>query len=607
MIFEIGFVTSFALGLSQGRKWFAVTVLAGIMLFLTLSRGGWAGALVGMAVTWAVYRWREPAFRRRMWRLTGLVIVAVSSASALSMVVGQPSWLFRATLGDRVPAMLAGMEMLSARPLFGHGPGTFLLLLDGYVGDQTYAGTSRVVWNHSHNGFVQLLQELGVWGALVMAGAAALLVRSTATLARSEDSGNRRRGAMVLGCSAAFAVHSLVDVVTIWVGPVVLLAALAGALVQSQNLLLPDMPTRWVGVLASVPLTLFLTATLPAQHVYEQGLDLAMSGEWAGAAARFQRAASLDALPAYGLANTVAMINAGLVDSDIVDSLASRALRLPTDSSAQLNYAIAATGVNPDLGWSVVDEIKETINGDEVGLIQLGLLLDNAGLAVEADDAYVRALRVNRWLIDSPIWAEIPDGQNRLREAKSILAREDDCGLIEASFTSALTNPVTATTTCPLGSVAELHRLAYIGDWDELSRQSAERLTQTPDDPVAHRIQGVVSMALNDITAARRAWATAALLGDSYSALRLLETYPAGDTPREILDLALTVSSGQSPVRLDPPGHPIYVLGSSRFLVTHRRLPLPSPLAGADWATAVTSIHQGLVNAILRALPTDGG
>ncbi|MEX2622929.1 MAG: O-antigen ligase family protein [Acidimicrobiia bacterium] len=576
--------------------WIGAGVLLTVVLALTGSRGGWAGAIVGVAVSLVLARRRLRPGEKLVprWLLVALATAAVSLGAVL-LSGSRPSWLFRGTLDDRFPAFQIGWRMFLDDVVTGHGPGAFSLLLDGYTGDDVYAGWVRAIWNHAHNNYIQTLLEYGLIGTSVIVAAGLLIARAAwRQMTTSPDHEHGPMPAAFIGALIALAVHSLVDVVNISTGALALLAAMAGIVARNESCEMRMPGSAVIGSASVLLIPGLIAITMPAHLAYQSGVRLAASGDWAAAAERFEQAASWDPLPAYRLTASQALIEAGSNEATLVARLREDAERFPTYGPAQLNLLIGAGD------HASVDLAAARLVADELALVQLGMIQDEIGLPTDADQTYLRALRINPWLLFSPVWADIEEGADRSRQLFQFLLDQQPCSVVEPMVLSGSSEePVLAAgLACPVGSVGYLHALMGEGRWAELEEFVDVGLEAEPDNPVWHRLYGVVATAGGDTTAARRSWAIGGLLGDTYSLLRLVKSYEGEPLPDEIFGLASTRVDTRSPVRLTAGPTPTYILGSGRFSLIHSREALPSPLASAGWVGLVTDLHMEMVEAL---------
>src|SRR5262249_25027232 len=98
------------------------------------------------------------------------------------------------------------IDMVLARPLLGHGAGTFI---DAYPIYHSRASSS-LLWTHAHNSYLQLIAELGLPAAavLLLAIVAVVLILLGGMLRSSEP---QPTATAALAAMAAAAFHSLID------------------------------------------------------------------------------------------------------------------------------------------------------------------------------------------------------------------------------------------------------------------------------------------------------------------------------------------------------------------------------------------------------------
>jgi len=177
-----------------------------------------AGLVAGLAVT--VAAGRRP--RRALPALAALAAVALAGGAALGAFDG----LLSAGAGTRltfasshrVSQTRAALDLVADRPLLGTGPGRAELIW-------TEPDGSALLARYVHNEYVQVLTELGLVGAALLA----LLLGAVARLvARGRGAGPGARWAGVAAGLAALGVHSALDF--LWhLGAIPLVAAaLAG-------------------------------------------------------------------------------------------------------------------------------------------------------------------------------------------------------------------------------------------------------------------------------------------------------------------------------------------------------------------------------------------
>lgn len=197
-----------------GRPWRPSPLRAGAAMVLLLllsgillsgSRGAmlaFAGSLVMLVVV---------ILPMRRIRLSGWLVGSTAIAAIILFGTGLMRFRFGGIgpdMADRLEQWRTTLAMVSERPWFGHGPGSYETVFrnrqSGELGPLTY--------NHAHNDYLQLLLEQGVVGLALAAAAVSFLV--AVALYRAFTGRSLRRKRWVLSClfgiSAIF-LHALVD------------------------------------------------------------------------------------------------------------------------------------------------------------------------------------------------------------------------------------------------------------------------------------------------------------------------------------------------------------------------------------------------------------
>lgn len=231
-----------------------VALLAGgWAIFLTLSRGGWAGVAVGVAFTlvggWLTVRAydREHEGRPLTWDtfvpagFSPTALAAVGGAIALaafgtlaflSSSSTRPGWLFRSSLSARQDAWHVGRDIFSDHPLTGAGPNVFGLLFPQY---SKHAAEFVVHTQHAHNGFLQVADDAGLAGLLAIAALAAAIIY---VLWRTWRVGSLEQRLLAVACAGAlagFSTHNMVDAGNIWKAPGFALAFVGAMIVRNYQ------------------------------------------------------------------------------------------------------------------------------------------------------------------------------------------------------------------------------------------------------------------------------------------------------------------------------------------------------------------------------------
>ena len=230
---------------------FVALFVGGWAIFLTLSRGGWAGVATGVAFTiaggWLTVRAydREGEGRPLTWEtfvpsgFSPTALAAVGGALALaffgtlaylSSSSTRPGWLFRASLSARQDAWHAGRDIFTDHWLTGAGPNMFGLLFPQY---SEHAAQFVVHTQHAHNGFLQVADDAGIIGLLAIA---ALGIATAFMLWRTWRAGSLEQRLIAVACGGAligFSTHNMVDAGNIWKAPGIALAFVAAIMARN--------------------------------------------------------------------------------------------------------------------------------------------------------------------------------------------------------------------------------------------------------------------------------------------------------------------------------------------------------------------------------------
>lgn len=187
-------------------------VLIGANLVLTAallntgSRGGLLALVAGFAALAAVGAYRVGRQNRSVLLgllliISGVLVIGVLSSSRL---LGRLAGGLSAS--DRVDVYRDTIEMIAMRPWLGHGAGTFADVFPLFHS----AASSASVWNRAHNSYLQLIAEVGLPAAAVLALSVMILL---ATVVRriGDISTARPAGVAVLSVTVLLVLQSAVD------------------------------------------------------------------------------------------------------------------------------------------------------------------------------------------------------------------------------------------------------------------------------------------------------------------------------------------------------------------------------------------------------------
>jgi putative inorganic carbon (HCO3(-)) transporter len=204
-----------ALFLSAGSRkalalWGADFALQAMCLVFTFSRAGWIGALVGSIVFVSLLTVRlrpRKVFTKeaaRHWILAGVVVTSLGVAFA----VGSSYSAFtskRASLGIETRKLIykGDLRMFAARPVFGHGIGTFQTKFPEHRPSGFVEADARLNVYHAHSEYLEIATETGVIGLGVFLWFLYSVLRSGRSAWTS--AGEARRSLVLAGLLAAVA------------------------------------------------------------------------------------------------------------------------------------------------------------------------------------------------------------------------------------------------------------------------------------------------------------------------------------------------------------------------------------------------------------------
>lgn len=426
-------------------------IVGGWAIFLTLSRGGWAGVAAGgvftIAGAWLTIRMyeREREGRPVTWEtfvpagLTPTALATIGGASALvifgtlafiSRSSTRPGWLFRSSLSARQDAWQVGRDIFSDHALTGAGPNVFGLLFPQY---SDHAAQFVVHTQHAHNGFLQLADDTGLVGLLAVA---VLAVATGYVLWRTWRGGSLEQRLLAVACGGAligFATHNQVDAGNIWKAPSIALAfvgaiivrnymesmSAARASVQSGEGTPPRAPTYWAAiagralllVLIAVPLVGWYRVDMAHRH-YWLGMEHLNNGE-PGAVERLQAAVNDDSsMPVYqlmlGQAQAGAYDFGGRTDDAMLDRARihlERAAELDSRSDlARANLARVYEWIGRDDDAAAQAQIVRLSTYHVAPVLVAGNVYEDLGRTTDAISTYGQVISMDAGLANSTFW-----------------------------------------------------------------------------------------------------------------------------------------------------------------------------------------------------------
>jgi O-antigen ligase len=195
---KFGFAVYFVLALSTA-------------LVLSLSRGGWLGAFIGLLFM-AVCLLLDRRFKRKAILLTivggsfVVILVVLSSTSTVERILTVSDFKGGSAIGSRLVVWGGVLDMIEQNPILGAGPGTF-----PYVFTRFQPPGFAHHFKMAHNDYLQFAAEAGLPVLGIMGWAAFLLYRKG--FQKLQDSSRLIRGTTLGALSGitAILVHSFFD------------------------------------------------------------------------------------------------------------------------------------------------------------------------------------------------------------------------------------------------------------------------------------------------------------------------------------------------------------------------------------------------------------
>ena len=627
-------------------------VITGLAVFLTLSRGAWLGATVGVGLTavlvgftryggpggplrraWAALRRRPlPLATGGLALVTALVLLSMLAASRFE---ARPEWLFRRSLSPRYDALAAGRDMFLDYPLVGAGPGSYGLLYPVYSGDYPEYGF------HAHNGYLQAAVELGLLGAGALALGGGVLAWLVWRAYRGEGREEKLVAAACAGALVGFLVHNIADAANLWKAPLAVVAVVAAIAVRNHQAAVPGsragqapaVIARWGTrltvvwrllpqvVLAVAFLALFLGwGWLDTAHsYYSQSLESARQGRLEQAVREARRATDIDpALAVYHLHLGVTEFSAAERSAepqppeDAIGNLRRAAELDPRSALAQANLAeaLAADG-NTEEAKTAALRAMDLAGADATTTLVAATVLEEIGATEEAVQAYSVALSLQNSLVDSSFWTASEFRKQQWEEIAggsflafspctlgSLLARSPETGLASKTDLETLeegcASMVFRAPSDLLNRVALAEILLALGRDAEAREHLTFAMDRQPDLGPARTALGKWYAAQGDVTSARHEWAVAGQLSQAEALVLLGDTYPQGQVPAGVVarleQLAPVVAGGARRNEV----------AASYYRTRFGREPPPNLLIPGEWRTALPGQYTMIEEALAR-------
>ncbi|TKJ31131.1 MAG: hypothetical protein CEE40_02420 [Chloroflexi bacterium B3_Chlor] len=507
-------------------------LLALVVQFLTLSRGGWLGlfaATVTLATMLTLQHRSRPlivALSKRLQRsniLTGFLISATLIAALLICLAGyrlltHPSR--RGSVEERMLMWRSGWSAFLDRPVTGTGLWTYGTQFLRY----SRVGLRRPV-EKAHNLVLTILAESGMLGLLASVWLSGSVIVS---LRRRWLRASQNQRLLVSACLASLVgslAHGMVEDFLsfpfLMITLVLLVAVASGEGERRAVRLRRTIPCRWlIGPILILLVVMFWTDI--GYFHFSRGANLATDGEWEAGAQFIEHATDLDpAFPFYHLQLGFAY---GHLASREASPNLDRAIEeyevgLSQEPYYSLNHANLAAlywqDGQPDVAIESVRQAIELAPAAPDYVIQLGSYYEQLGSDVDAVRLYETAIELSPSLITDLFWEESELRQEFIADCRS-----------------------KAASSSPSSSLARGELAYQEGRYREAIAYFESVLETHPGNKRAHTGLGLAYLALGDGETGTYSLRVAIFLGDSrepHLALGRL-AYERGDLAQAIAE-----------------------------------------------------------------------
>jgi len=300
---------------SKGRKeralWGIDIAVQVLCLYFTFSRGGWLGGL-GAAVTFVFLAGWPTRFRgilekaRKGWALAGIVAIALILGSRIGSSYSPfTSKTAGMSVDTRVQIYKGGLRMFAARPVLGHGIGTFPTVFPKFRPLEYREIDPRPNVMHAHCEYLMILDEMGIIGLGIFAWLVLTVAWSGYTAIRKKEPGPGRlmlvglfAGATGLLVHGTFCVvlRTAVPELHLWLA----LGILAASAAPTKTRSIPFRKSIGVPVAAALAIAggvlIYVMSVLPfsSNAIERKGSELKHKARWADAVLKYEHAEKID-------------------------------------------------------------------------------------------------------------------------------------------------------------------------------------------------------------------------------------------------------------------------------------------------------------------------
>jgi len=203
-------------------------------LVVTFSRGAWIGTFLGIIFLPIVFAFHKK--KKEFYFVFGLVLVTAVLYIYFGLVLTKSfdieTLLRHQTVQWRLDIWRDSITMIKDRPLFGHGPNTFMRIFHTYRSDLYNIPT------YAHNSYIQLTAEMGIVGLFSFLWIIGSLFRESfikIALFAKQDHQLMILSSGLLSGIFAFLIHSFVDTHFYSLQLSVYLWFMIGALMAAHN------------------------------------------------------------------------------------------------------------------------------------------------------------------------------------------------------------------------------------------------------------------------------------------------------------------------------------------------------------------------------------
>ncbi|HYM14265.1 MAG TPA: O-antigen ligase family protein [Dehalococcoidia bacterium] len=623
----------------------------GMAIFLTLSRGGWAGAAAGVAFTvigvWTTQRLYDREQRGEPFSWVALLppgfspTAVAAVAGALALLIGgtlaflanssaRPGWLFRSSLSPREDAWRAGYHIFLDHVWFGAGPNSFGLLYPQYA-----RGNFLVYTQHAHNGFLQFADDMGLLGigALVVLTATVVFA-----LYRTWSRGTLEQRLLAIACAGgllAFTVHNQVDAGNIWKAPAIALAFVAAIIARNYTEATAGVAPAlhitgarlWrygaaAGALAIVVLPLAAWYRIDRAHYdYWRGVEAANKAE-PDPARWLQDAVNSDSsMMVYQLQLGQVLATQYEASRDRPRQLIDRAIihlqrAVALDPRSDLAHANLAKAYQlAGQPAAAADEAQKTrfiARYHVPPVLMVGEVYEALGRTNDAVDTYAQVISMDAGLADSTYWQETAFRRQHLadilrRSALGINPCTEGAYLVQAHRydpRASLAGLAAASNGCQLLVFARpddlVLRVSFAKILEQQGRSSDAlghlqfAVKRQPDFGPARTELGRWYQAAGNLSEARHQWVVGGQLDEAESVMLLGDSYPAGHRPAGLADrLAALLKTSGSSVQND-------IYSVLYYRMRYARLSPVAAMIPGDWKSAVPRLYAEMTASLAR-------